>query len=74
MTQKPEVRRIASLPKRKAEFIEPMDCSPVSKLPDGSQSLFEIKLAAWLNQVGRAHSRPTPHLHFWGGERLTRIV
>ena len=33
-----------SIPKRNAEFIEPMDCAPVSKLPDGSQWVFEIKL------------------------------
>jgi DNA ligase D-like protein (predicted ligase) len=32
------------LPKRDSEFIEPMDCAPVSKLPDGSQWFFEIKL------------------------------
>jgi len=37
-------RELASLPKRKADFIEPMDCAPASKLPDGSQWLFEIKL------------------------------
>lgn len=30
--------------KRKADFIEPMDCTPVSKVPDGSQWVFEIKL------------------------------
>ena len=36
--------RLEPLPKRKAEFIEPMDCTPVSKLPDGLQWLFEIKL------------------------------
>ncbi len=35
---------LARLPRRQAEFIEPMDCAPVSKLPDGSQWLFEIKL------------------------------
>ena len=38
------IRRLASLPRRKAAFIEPMDCAPVSKLPDGSQWVFEIKL------------------------------
>jgi len=37
-------RELASLPKRKADFIELMDCAPASKLPDGSQWLFEIKL------------------------------
>jgi len=36
--------RLTTLPKREADFIEPMDCAPVSKLPDGSRWLFEIKL------------------------------
>src|SRR5467141_135464 len=35
---------ILSLPKRKAEFIEPMDCAPLTKLADGPGWLFEIKL------------------------------
>ncbi|SRR6266446_3707448 len=34
--------RFSSLPKIEADFIEPMDCAPVSKLPDGSQWLFEF--------------------------------
>jgi len=32
------------LPKRKAEFIEPMDCAPVPKLIDGPGWVYEIKL------------------------------
>jgi ATP-dependent DNA ligase len=32
------------LPKTKAQFLEPMDCLPVSKLPQGSQWIWEIKL------------------------------
>ena len=36
--------RLESLPKRKAEFIEPMDCAPVSKLGDGLDWIYEIKL------------------------------
>jgi DNA ligase D-like protein (predicted ligase) len=36
--------RHLSLPKRKAEFIEPMDCAPVSKLLDGPGWAYEIKL------------------------------
>jgi len=32
------------LPKRKADFIEPMDCAPVTKLADGPGWLYEIKL------------------------------
>jgi len=33
---------LASLPKRKADFIEPMDCAPVTKLADGPGWVFEI--------------------------------
>ena len=36
--------RHLSLPKRKAEFIEPMECAPVTKLLDGPGWVFEIKL------------------------------
>ena len=36
--------RPPSLPKRKPEFIEPMDCAPVTKLTDGPQWVYEIKL------------------------------
>jgi ATP-dependent DNA ligase len=35
---------IFSLPKRKAEFIEPMECVPVTKLLDEPGSVYEIKL------------------------------
>ena len=34
---------LTTLPKRKAEFIEPMNCKPVTKLADGQQWLYEIK-------------------------------
>jgi ATP-dependent DNA ligase len=34
---------ILRLPKRKAEFIEPMECAPVTKLLDGPGWVFEIK-------------------------------
>jgi ATP-dependent DNA ligase len=37
------VNRLTTLPKRKAEFIEPMDCAPVTKLADGPGWLYEIK-------------------------------
>jgi ATP-dependent DNA ligase len=36
--------RLRSLPKRNAAFVEPMECLAVSKLPDDSQWLYEIKL------------------------------
>jgi ATP-dependent DNA ligase len=35
---------LRSLPTIKATFVEPMDCLPVPKLPEGSQWLWEIKL------------------------------
>src|SRR5215472_15715589 len=38
------VGRRAALPKRKAEFIQPMECAPVPKLLDGPGWLYEIKL------------------------------
>jgi len=36
--------RLQTLPRLKAEFIEPMDCAPVTKLADGPGWLYEIKL------------------------------
>src|SRR5947208_15509745 len=44
MKQKAGVRTLASLPYRKADFVEPMDCAPVTKLPDGPEWIYEIKL------------------------------
>jgi ATP-dependent DNA ligase len=37
-------RALTCLPKRTADFIEPMDCAPATKLADGLGWLFEIKL------------------------------
>jgi ATP-dependent DNA ligase len=36
--------RLTTLPKREADLIEPMDCSPVTKLIDGPGWVYEIKL------------------------------
>jgi len=36
--------RLESLPKRKAEFIEPMECALVSDLPEGPDWTCEVKL------------------------------
>jgi bifunctional non-homologous end joining protein LigD len=36
--------QLSSLSKRKADFIEPMDCAPVPKLIDGPGWVYEIKL------------------------------
>ena len=38
------LKRLGSLPKREASFVEPMECLSVSKLPEDSQWLWEIKL------------------------------
>src|SRR5882762_191863 len=35
---------LSSLPKRKAEFIEPMECAPATMLLDGPEWIYEIKL------------------------------
>jgi DNA ligase D-like protein (predicted ligase) len=35
---------LLSLPLRNAEFIEPMECAPVSKLPEGPDWAYELKL------------------------------
>src|SRR6266576_6471681 len=40
-----EIRaRLESLPKTEASFIEPMECLSVSKLPEGLEWLWEVKL------------------------------
>ena len=39
--------RLEVLPKRKADFIEPMDCAPVTKLLDGPGWIYEIKLGGY---------------------------
>jgi ATP-dependent DNA ligase len=40
-----EIRaRLGSLPKIEASFVEPMECLSVSKLPEGLEWLWEIKL------------------------------
>jgi DNA ligase D-like protein (predicted ligase) len=36
--------KLTSLPQKDGAFVEPMECLPVSKLPEGSQWLWEIKL------------------------------
>src|SRR5258706_4034815 len=42
--QKEMRARLDSLPKTEASFIEPMECQSVSKLPEGTQWVWEIKL------------------------------
>jgi ATP-dependent DNA ligase len=38
------ITSVDSLPKGKAEFIEPMECALVSALPEGSDWTYEVKL------------------------------
>jgi len=38
------IKKLNALPKRAAPFIEPMECLPTTKLPEGQQWLYEIKL------------------------------
>src|SRR5437879_3282048 len=42
--QKEMRARLDSLPKTEASFVEPMECLSVSKLPEGLEWLWEIKL------------------------------
>ena len=39
-----EKSKLRSCPEKKADFVEPMECEPVSKLQDSSQWVYEIKL------------------------------
>ena len=39
-----EKKKLDSLPRREAAFIEPMECALVAKVPDGPQWVYEIKL------------------------------
>src|ERR1700738_4029575 len=43
-TQKEMRARLDSLPRTEASFVEPMECLSVSKLPEGLECLWEIKL------------------------------
>jgi len=37
-------KRLGSLPKTEASFVEPMECLSVLKLPEGDQWIWEVKL------------------------------
>jgi hypothetical protein len=45
--------------KIKAQFIEPMECLPVSKLPEGTMWTWEIKLDGWRMEVVKTGGRVT---------------
>src|SRR5258706_5972049 len=49
---------LESLPKGKAEFIEPMECALVPKLPEGSGWTYEVKLDGY-RSIGVRTSRDT---------------
>jgi bifunctional non-homologous end joining protein LigD len=40
----PAKLKLTSLPQKSAAFVEPMECLAVSKLPSGSQWLWQIKI------------------------------
>jgi DNA ligase D-like protein (predicted ligase) len=50
--------RLDSLPKRKADFIEPMECALVSALPEGPDWTYEVKLDGY-RAIGVRTSRET---------------
>ena len=55
-----EIRaRLDSLPKTEASFVEPMECLSVSKLPEGSEWLWEI-LCGGPHKI--SHTHPLPNL------------
>jgi ATP-dependent DNA ligase len=48
-----------ALPKQSAGFIKTMDCLPVSKLPEGPQWTYEIKLDGYRLEVVRGGLKTT---------------
>jgi hypothetical protein len=42
--QRSGANRVETLSKRKADFIEPMECALVSSLPEGQESMSRIAL------------------------------
>ena len=71
-----------SFPRRVAVFIEPMDCAPVSKLPDGLQWVFEIKLCGYPAVAVKSDRgvNLTPAMaagatdHFWDASELVTLL
>ena len=52
-------KRLGSLPEREASFVEPMECLSVSKLPESSQWVWEIKLDGYRALVVKSESDVT---------------
>jgi ATP-dependent DNA ligase len=48
---------LAGLPNREASFIDPMECLPVTKLPDGLEWTFEIKLDGYRALVVKSQDK-----------------
>jgi DNA ligase D-like protein (predicted ligase) len=48
-----------SVGKIKAQFLEPMECLPVTKLPEGAMWTWEIKLDGWRMEVVKTGGRVT---------------
>ncbi len=62
--------RLANSPKRKADFIEPMECALVSALPEGSEWTYEVKLDGY-RAIGVRTSRDTT-LYSRNGKNFNR--
>jgi len=50
---------VKSVTQRKAEFIDTMDCLPVTKVPEGSEWTYELKLDGYRLEVVRANGETT---------------
>src|SRR5438128_7414626 len=71
-----EIRaRLDSLPKTEASFVEPMECLAVSKLPEGPDFVWEVKLDGYralavksrtgltlLSRRNKSFNRQFPHI------------
>ncbi len=51
------MRSLRTLPNREAAFVEPMECLAVSKLPDGPEWVYEVKLDGYRALAINAHGK-----------------
>jgi DNA ligase D-like protein (predicted ligase) len=56
---KPEVPTVKAIPKHKAKFIDTMDCLPVTKVPEGPEWTYELKLDGYRLEVVRLDGETT---------------